>query len=124
MNNAIESKKSVIQSLPRRARLVLIMGVLLITLMMLDSMTTAIGFAHGLGEANPVARLILEKSPMMFWFGGTINLITLTILVTWIVKDHPKLYRVAMIFMIVMIVLKSRPVIHNIIQILVIRGII
>lgn len=117
------AKKSVIAGLPKRAKVIMMTGVVLVALMMLDSITTAIGFSLGLGEANPVARLILEKSPMMFWFGGTINFITLTILVTWLVKDHPRLYHLTLVFMIVLIVIKSRPVIWNILQILIAKGI-
>lgn len=116
-------RESVIAGLPKRARVIMMTGFILVALMMLDSITTAIGFSLGLGEANPVARLILEKSPMVFWFMGSINFVSLTILVTWLVRDHPKLYHLTLCFMIVLVVIKSRPVIWNIIQILIMEGI-
>ena len=103
---------------------IIILSICLILFDAFDSITTWIGFQHGLGESNPIANVILNFSPFLFWIGGTILYSLIVYLTYQVHKQHPKLRIYALVFVGLLVIQKIIPVFWNIIQILIVRGVI
>jgi len=100
----------------------IILSICLVLFDALDSITTWIGFKHGLDEANPIANAILNASPFMFWIGGTVLYSLLAYLVYQVAKQHPRLRVYMFVFLGLLVINKSVPIVWNTIQILIVRG--
>jgi hypothetical protein len=103
---------------------IIILSITLVIFDAFDSITTWIGFKHGLGESNPIANAILNASPFAFWIGGTILYSILAYLIYQVAKQHPRLRVYTFVFLGLLVINKSVPIIWNTIQILIVRGVI
>jgi predicted membrane channel-forming protein YqfA (hemolysin III family) len=103
---------------------IVVLSLILVLMDILDSLTTWIGFNHGLYEANPIANGILSFSPLLFWIGGTLLYGLIVYLVYQVSNQHPRLRWSMFIFLALLVTLKTMPVLWNTMQILIMRGVI
>ena len=88
----------------------------------LDSFTTFMGGRIGLAETNPYGVVILDLNPMLFYAGSTMYCLATGIMLVLIAQFHPKMFRLSLVTMLVLMLVKAHPVVYNIIQIAIKMG--
>jgi len=109
---------SIMTLVSSKTKRIIYVGLFILICSILDALTTFIALRIGFIEGNHYGVAILETSPFIFYTQGTLMYIALGIIVATVVEFHQDLFKIMMVFMVVVAIIKLAPVIWNIANII------